>query len=415
MTYRETLDYLYASQPAFHLIGKAAYKPGFANTNKLLAALGHPQRRFKSVHVAGTNGKGSTSHLLAAVLQQSGYKTGLYTSPHLVDFGERIRINGQKISCDFVVDFVESHRHLLDEVKPSFFETTMALAFAWFAAQQVDIAVIEVGLGGRLDSTNVIVPELSVITNIGFDHTEFLGNTLEKIAAEKAGIIKPGIPVVVGETQPETAPVFIREALARGSRILFADQEAVCPDFACELKGLYQQKNKQTAYIAICALRARGFRIPEAAIADGYAYVCTLTGLQGRWQVMQEHPMVICDTGHNAHGMRYVVEQLERIPCQALRMVIGMMRDKDTDAVLGMLPREAVYYFTQARTPRAMSAEILSRRAMQVGLHGHAFETVAAACKQALYDADENDLVFIGGSNFVVGEFLSDRHQMLSE
>ncbi len=414
MTYQETLDYLYASQPAFHLVGQAAYKPGFGNTNRLLAALGNPHQRFRSIHVAGTNGKGSTSHLLAAVLQQAGYRTGLCTSPHLVDFGERIRINGQKIEPGFVADFVEHHRNLLDEVKPSFFETTMAMAFAWFAGKQVDIAVVEVGLGGRLDSTNVIMPELSVITNIGFDHTEFLGNTLEKIAGEKAGIIKSGVPVVVGETQPETAPVFMQKAACCNCRIFFADREPLCPDLPCELQGIYQQKNKQTAWTAIRVLRETGFRISDDALADGFAHVCTLTGLQGRWQRIQQQPAVICDTGHNAHGIRYVAEQLKQYPCRKLRIVLGMVRDKDIADVLSLLPPHAVYYFTQARTPRAMPSETLLQMATRAGLQGHAFDSVHAACRKALEDADADDLVFIGGSNFVVGEFLADKEQILS-
>lgn len=411
MTYQETLDYLYASQPAFHLVGQAAYKPGFENTNKLLAVLDNPHRRFKSIHVAGTNGKGSTSHLLAAILQQAGYKTGLYTSPHLVDFGERIRINGQKIAPGYVIDFVERHRCLLDEVKPSFFECTMAMAFAWFATQQVDIAVIEVGLGGRLDSTNVIMPELSVITNIGFDHTEFLGDTLEKIASEKAGIIKPSVPVIIGETQPETAPVFLQKAADCNSRILFADQEPACPDFPCELHGIYQQKNKQTVYTAIRVLRETGFRIPDDALSDGYAHVCTLTGLQGRWQLVHENPAIICDTGHNAHGIRYVAEQLKQYPCRTLHVVLGMVRDKDIADVLKLLPPQAVYYFTQAQTPRAMPATTLLQMAVEADLHGTAFNSVSEACRQAVSAATRDDLVFVGGSNFVVGEFLADSQE----
>ncbi len=320
MTYSEAIQYLYDSAPAFHLVGAAAYKPGLDNTIALMEHLGNPHTKFRSIHVAGTNGKGSTSHLIAAVLQSAGYKVGLYTSPHLVDFRERIRINGQMIPKENVVQFVEDNRIFFDQVKPSFFETTMALAFDYFAQQQVDIAVVEVGLGGRLDSTNIITPLLSVITNIGFDHTEFLGNTLADIAREKAGIIKPDVPCVIGETDPKTAPVFIEAAKQNGiygdglettdCRIWFADQcgylrkRRLREAPACQLKGIYQEHNQQTAYVALQVLRNYthfALHITPSAIANGYAHVCTLTGLRGRWETLCEKPLTICDTGHNSH------------------------------------------------------------------------------------------------------------------
>lgn len=328
MTYQETIQYLYASQPAFHLVGAAAYKSGLDNTYRLMAHLGNPHKQLRTIHIAGTNGKGSTSHLIAASLQAQGYKVGLFTSPHLVDFRERIRISGEMISEDKVVEFVENNRAFLDEVHPSFFETTMALAFWYFAEQQVDIAVIEVGLGGRLDSTNILTPLLSVITNIGIDHTEFLGTTLAQIANEKAGIIKSHIPCVIGETHPETQEVFLNRArecdiLGDGlettdCRIWFADQcgfmrrRRMKEAPICQLKGYYQEKNQQTAFVALQVLRNHcNIKISTEAIATGFAQVCTLTGLRGRWEILSESPLTICDTGHNSHGIRYVVEQLK--------------------------------------------------------------------------------------------------------
>ena len=442
MTYDETLQYLYTSQPAFHLIGAAAYKPGLENTIALMDHLGHPYRRFPAVHVAGTNGKGSTSHLIAASLQAAGLKTGLYTSPHLVDFRERIRVNGAMIPKERVVDFVAANRDFLDKVKPSFFETTMALAFQYFAEQQVDIAVIEVGLGGRLDSTNIITPLLSVITNIGMDHTEFLGDTLAKIASEKAGIIKPGVPCVIGETDPETAPVFLEQARACGilgqglettdCRIFFADQcgylrkcrKRDVPE--CQLHGIYQDKNQQTAYVALRQLQAQGLPLTKASIAEGFARVCTMTGLRGRWEILCEKPLTICDTGHNSHGLKYVAEQLQRliekkcqlstVNCQlskpTLRMVFGMVDDKDVDVVMQLLPRNAVYYFTQAKTHRAIPAarmlelwqETLAK--YQLSTVNYQFTSVSDAILAAQKEATDEDIIFIGGSNYVVGEAL---------
>lgn len=426
MTYSEAIQYLYDSVPAFHLVGASAYKPGFDNTIALMEHLANPHTKFRSIHVAGTNGKGSTSHLIAAVLQAAGYKVGLYTSPHLVDFRERIRINGQMIPEENVVQFVEDNRMFLDQVKPSFFETTMALAFDYFAQQQIDIAVVEVGLGGRLDSTNIITPMLSVITNIGFDHTEFLGHTLKDIAREKAGIIKPNVPCVIGETDPETAPVFIEAAKQNGifgdglettdCRIWFADQcgylrkRRLREAPACQLKGIYQEHNQQTAYVALQVLRNYthfALYITPSAIAKGYADVCTLTGLRGRWETLNEKPLTICDTGHNSHGIKYVAEQLKQYQIfnlqSQIHIVFGMVSDKDVDVVLGHLPKDAHYYFTQAQTHRAIPAEELRAK---FG-NGRAFPSVEAAVRAAQKEATDKDIIFIGGSNYVVGEALT--------
>ncbi len=436
MTYQQTIDYLYASQPAFHLVGAAAYKPGLDNTYRLMAHLGNPHERLRAVHIAGTNGKGSTSHLIAATLQAQGYKVGLFTSPHLVDFRERIRISGEMISEDKVVEFVKHNRAFLDEVHPSFFETTMALAFWYFAQQQVDIAVIEVGLGGRLDSTNILTPLLSVITNIGIDHTEFLGTTLAQIANEKAGIIKSHIPCVIGETHPETQEVFLNRArecdiLGDGlettdCRIWFADQcgymrrRRMKEAPTCQLKGYYQEKNQQTAFVALQVLyNYCDITISPEAIANGFAQVCTLTGLRGRWEILSESPLTICDTGHNSHGIRYVVEQLKtengkrETENGKLHIVFGMVADKDIDVVLSMLPEEAVYYFTQPATSRALPAsQLLARWQSLHPAHQacHCFDSVATAITTAQKEASNEDIIFIGGSNYVVGEALSLQH-----
>lgn len=424
MGYPEALQYLYDSTPAFHMVGASAYKPGLDNTIALMKHLGNPHSKFRSVHVGGTNGKGSTSHLIAACLQASGYRVGLYTSPHLVDFRERIRINGQMIPQEEVVRFVQEHRTFLDWIKPSFFETTMAIAFEYFAQQRVDIAVVEVGLGGRLDSTNIITPLLSVITNIGFDHTEFLGNTLPAIAREKAGIIKPNVPCVIGETDEETAHVFIDAAQRNGiwgeglettdCRIWFADQCGFMRKRRrreipmCQLHGIYQEKNQQTAYVALQVLRNYSpftFHISPLAISDGYANVCTLTGLRGRWEILCEKPLTICDTGHNSHGIKYVVEQLATLhnTHSILHIVFGMVNDKDIDVVLSLLPNDARYYFTQAQTHRAIpAAELVAKFGA-----GCAFSSVKQAIHAAQKEATDKDIIFIGGSNYVVGEALT--------
>lgn len=432
MTYEETLQYLYSACPAFHQIGAGAYKPGLENTWALMQYLGNPHTAFPAVHIAGTNGKGSVSHMIAASLQQMGLKVGLYTSPHLVDYRERIRINGQMVSQDFVVRFVEKHQAFLEEVHPSFFEITMALAFDCFASEKVDIAVVEVGLGGRLDATNVITPLVSVITNIGMDHTEFLGNTLAQIAGEKAGIIKPNVPCVIGETDPETMPVFMQKARECGilgdgletsdCRLFFADQccylnkERQRVAAECELKGIYQQKNCQTAFVALRALWSILLRqkivnkqiLFSEAVSNGFRQVCTLTGLRGRWEKLAQNPTIICDTGHNSHGIKYVVEQLEREKCKMpnakLRIVFGMVNDKDVDVVLNLLPKDAEYYFTQAKTTRAIPAAEL--QGMAPWLQGRAYASVSEAVEAAQKDATQEDLIFIGGSNYVVGEAL---------
>ena len=409
MTYAETLDYLYTSQPAFHLVGAAAYKPGLENTYRLMEHLGNPHQKFPAVHIAGTNGKGSVSHLIAAVLQSAGYKVGLYTSPHLVDFRERIRISGEMIPEEKVVTFVEKNRPFLDTVKPSFFETTMAMAFDYFASEKVDVAVVEVGLGGRLDSTNIITPLVSVITNIGKDHTEFLGDTLPKIAFEKAGIIKPNVPVVIGESDAETMPVFQRRAQECRSEIVFADQLPY-KEIACELQGCYQQHNKQTARVALEVLRqVSDYRITDAAIVQGFASVCRLTGLRGRWETLSNKgPVVICDTGHNGHGIKYVASQLQALTEQyhRLHIVFGMVNDKDVRDSMAMLPHQAVFYFTQAKTRRAIPAETMQQMGEELSLHGAAYNSVSAAVQAALSAAAKDDLVFVGGSNYVVGEAL---------
>ncbi len=431
-TYQETIDYLYASQPAFHKVGAAAYKPGLDNTLRLMAHLDNPHTQLRAVHIAGTNGKGSTSHLIAAALQAQGYRVGLFTSPHLVDFRERIRINGEMIPQETVVDFVTNNRIFLDHIQPSFFETTMALAFWYFAQQKVDIAVIEVGLGGRLDSTNILSPLLSIITNIGIDHTEFLGNTLPLIAAEKAGIIKSNTPCVIGETHSETADVFLDKAracdiLGQGlettdCRLWFADQCGFmrkrrlreAPN--CQLKGDYQEKNMQTAYVALQVLRnVCNIQLDMHSIATGFAHVCDLTGLRGRWETLSTQPLTICDTGHNSHGIRYVVKQLEELALQhkhrgentTLRIVLGMVKDKDIDDVLALLTLDAVYYFTQPSTPRAMTATELLERWMRLGRnHAMSFDSATQAITAAKTDAQEHDIIFIGGSNYLVGEIL---------
>ena len=432
MTYQETIQYLYASQPAFHLVGAAAYKPGLDNTYRLMAHLGNPHERLRAVHIAGTNGKGSTSHLIAATLQAQGYRVGLFTSPHLVDFRERIRISGEMIPEEMVIEFVENNRAFLDEVRPSFFETTMALAFWYFAELQVDIAVIEVGLGGRLDSTNILTPLLSVITNIGIDHTEFLGTTLTQIAHEKAGIIKSHIPCVIGETHLDTQQVFLNRAhecdiLGDGlettdCRIWFADQcgfmrrRRLKEAPLCQLQGCYQEKNQQTAFVALQVLRNHSnIKISTEALATGFAQVCTLTGLRGRWEILSESPLTICDTGHNSHGIRYVVEQLKtengkrKTEKGKLHIVFGMVSDKDIDVVLNLLPEEAVYYFTQPNTSRALpAAELQAKWHALHPMHKYnmCFDSVCNAIAAAKEQAIAEDIIFIGGSNYVVGEAL---------
>ena len=423
MNYDESIQYLYDRLPVFYRVGSQAYKPGLDNTIRLLNALDNPQTHFRSIHVAGTNGKGSVSHMLAAVLQYAGYKVGLYTSPHLVDFRERIRINGEMIDKQVVVDFVENNKLLFNEVQPSFFEATMAMAFQYFADCKVDIAIIEVGLGGRLDSTNVILPELSVITNISFDHVGFLGNTLEKIAYEKAGIIKEYVPVVIGEALPETRPVFESKAKEVDASIVFVEDvkrmifkeyvgnkmvvESTDKElFTIGLCGNYQLKNIATTIVAVEQIRKSGFQISNSDLRKGLENVCELTGLKGRWQLLSKNPTMVADTGHNEAGIRYVVEQLNHQTYSRLRIVFGAVNDKDVTTILSLLPKDAVYYFTQAQIPRALPAEELKTKAESEGLSGMVYPTVKQAIESVISEASTTDFIFIGGSNFIVGEAL---------
>lgn len=423
MNYNETIQYLYDRLPVFHQIGAAAYKPGLDNSISMMAKLGNPHEKYKTIHVAGTNGKGSVSHFLSAVLQSAGYKTGLYTSPHLVDFGERVRLNGTKVNEEFVVDFVAKNKELFDEIQPSFFEATMALAFDYFAAEKVDVAIVEVGLGGRLDSTNIIIPELAIITNISLDHTQFLGNTLTNIASEKAGIIKENVPVVIGEATLETKAFFIQKAEELHAPISFAEDCVEVKFMKYDngemlvssnrfgllesgLSGVYQLKNIATLLESIRQLRECGFDISDDAVRAGIKYVVSLTGLQGRWQQVCDSPRVILDTGHNQAGIENVTRQLAQQKYNRLRIVFGMVEDKDPALVLSLLPKGAVYYFTAANSNRSLRPELLINRAAEFELQGCAFGSVKDAVNQAVEDAETDDLVFVGGSNFVVGEAL---------
>ena len=425
MTYQETIDYLFNSTPLFQNVGKDAYKEGLENTHLLDEHFGHPHRQFKTIHVAGTNGKGSCSHTLAAILQSAGYKVGLYTSPHLVDFRERIRINGTPVSEAYVIDFVENHRAFFEPLHPSFFELTTAMAFNYFAEQQVDVAVIEVGLGGRLDCTNIIRPDLCVITNISFDHVQFLGDTLAKIASEKAGIIKEDIPVVIGETTPETKPVFAEKAIQVNAPIHFAEEEHFLlessineqgkriyqtkeyADLEGELGGLCQIKNTNTLLSAIRILQDIGYNINDTHVREGFAHVCSLTGLMGRWQKILETPVAFCDTGHNKAGIQYIVEQLSRQTYRQLHIVMGMVNDKDISGVLAMLPKDAIYYFTKASVSRALNENEVKRLAGEAGLEGNTYPSVKDAFEAAQASAHPDDFIFIGGSTFIVADLLS--------
>lgn len=430
MTYHETLDYLYTRLPMFTRDGVSAMKKDLTNTLALCRALGNPQDRLRTVHVAGTNGKGSTSHTLAAILQEAGYRTGLYTSPHLVDFRERIRVDGAMIPHQHVIDFVQKHRSLIEEVQPSFFEVTVVLAFDYFVSAGVDVAVIETGLGGRLDSTNVIRPSLSVITNIGMDHSDILGDTLAAIAAEKAGIIKRGIPVVISEYQEEIADVFKRKAKEANVDPVFASehyavtfmgrdaeaqQVAVTPRnssaqpevYRLDLQGSYQVQNLVGILSAVDSLRDTGWTIPEQAVRTALSNVQRITGLQGRWQTLSRNPLLICDTGHNADGWRVVLGNIKMTPHERLHMVLGVMKDKDLHQMLPLLPRDAIYYFCQVAMPRALPSGELVTAASSLGLQGRAYASVEDAVRAAQKDAAGGDLIFVGGSTFVVGELLS--------
>lgn len=410
MTYQEAIDYLYHATPAFERVGASAYKPGLQTSETLDAHYGHPHRSYKTIHVAGTNGKGSTSHALAAILQSAGYRVGLYTSPHLVDFSERIRVNGEPIPHDEVIAFVTKERAYFEPLHPSFFEITTALAFKYFESQHVDIAVIEVGLGGRLDSTNIIAPILSVITNISYDHTQFLGNTLKQIASEKAGIIKPGVPVVVGETTEETRQVFIQKAGENASKIIFAEDSPM-PDVHqianFELKGYCQPVNLRTIMTAANQLKAMEILPVDSNPEEALAHVCSLTGLRGRWETLCHHPKVVCDTGHNLAGWQYLSTQIAAQHSNTLRIVFGMVDDKDVENIMRLLPQNATYYFTQASTHRALPADVIATMAAHHNLKGNAYPTVIEAYQAALEDASVDDFIFVGGSSYVVADLLT--------
>ena len=424
MDYPQTIDYLYNNLPVFQKVGSSAYKEGLENTYIIDQRVNHPHQKYRTIHVAGTNGKGSTSHLLAAILQQSGYKTGLYTSPHLLDFRERIKVNGKMISEDYVVSFVNRHIDFFNQIHPSFFEVTTAMAFDYFAHEKIDVAVIEVGLGGRLDCTNIITPDLSIITNIGFDHTALLGNTLSAIATEKAGIIKPDTPVIIGEALPETQSVFLQKAQSENAPVIFAEEKNPIlnaelsdtgkwvfetkdyPNLIGELGGFVQEKNAATVLCAIKILREKGYKIVNSAVYEGFAKVVEITGLQGRWQCIGRNPKIILDTGHNVDGIKYVVKQLEKERQNQLHIVTGMVEDKDVDAVLKLLPADAIYYFTKASIPRAMNEKILADKAWRLGLKGKSYSVVKQAVDAAKKAAEANDIIFIGGSSFVVADAL---------
>ena len=435
MTYQETCNYLFTQTPMYEKQGVSGYKEGLENSLALDKHFGHPHRNFRSIHIAGTNGKGSCAHTIAAILQQCGYKVGLYTSPHLVDFRERIRINGKPIPENYVVDFVDNERTFFEPLHPTFFELTTAMAFKFFSEMKVDIAVIEVGLGGRLDCTNIITPILSVITNISLDHTQLLGNSLEQIAMEKAGIIKRGVPVVIGEALPETRPIF--EAIAEENKapIIFAEDKPEVLNAELlfsnmvyntrsygkvtgQLTGLYQEKNANTILWAIRKLEDAGYmyRFTDDSTAStkgyeikaGFKNVCETTGLKGRWQVVSQNPTVVCDTGHNTAGWEYLSKQLNQVECKNMYIVFGLVEDKDIDGIMALLPKRATYFFTKANNKRALSEHVLHMTAQQLGLTGEAYPTVAEAYREVKAQAESDDFVFIGGSSYVVAEFLKN-------
>lgn len=427
MTYEETLHYLYTSIPVFQHSGASAYKPGLDTSIALDNHLGNPHKAYKTIHIAGTNGKGSVSHLLAAILQQSGYKVGLFTSPHLVDFRERIRVNGKMISQEYVVDFVERNRPVFEPLQPSFFELTSTMAFDYFRQEKVDIAVIETGMGGRLDSTNIITPILSIITNISLDHTQFLGDTVEKIAFEKAGIIKNGIPALIGEVDRHSvAKVFSDAAIRNNTLVYFAQDAGLLNESYLmdtgewyfdsteygqlfgQLGGTVQFRNAITVLGTLNMLGVEGIDIPEEAVHEGFEHVVEITGLMGRWQVIQEQPKIVCDTGHNVGGWQYINLQLEEEirHNRNIFMIVGMVNDKDIDGVVELMPQKAFYLFTQASIPRAMPAEDFAAKGIMHGLSGAIFDTVEKAIERAMEMAKEDDLIFIGGSTFIVADAL---------
>ena len=403
--YSQTVEWMFQQLPMYQRIGADAFKKNLTNIKGFSEKLGNPHLNFKAIHVAGTNGKGSTSHMLASVLQEAGYKVGLYTSPHLKDFRERIRIDGKEIPEDSVVNFIDKNRSFLEDYKLSFFEMTVGMAFDYFSREKVDIAVIEVGLGGRLDSTNIITPILSVITNIGKDHVQMLGDTLEEIAFEKAGIIKPGVPVVIGENQAETKVVFNETAKRLNSEIVFAE-DLDLENYLSDLTGDYQAKNIQTAVTAIRKLNKIKFNISEESIYNGLLKVKENTGLRGRWDILQTNPKVICDTAHNAEGLVYVLKQLLKEDFQNLHIVLGVVNDKDLGSILPLFPKKATYYFCKPNVPRGMDQFELQKKCLASGLLGESYSSVIAAFDSALKKSTMQDLIFIGGSNFVVAEVL---------
>lgn len=426
MNYQETLDWLFSQLPMFQRKGQAAYKANLDNTHELDSYFNHPHKKFKTIHVAGTNGKGSVSHLIASVLQEAGYKTALYTSPHLKDFRERIKINGEPVSKDFVVDFIENHKDKFSQVKPSFFEMTVAMAFQYFAEQEVDYAVIETGLGGRLDSTNIISPEISIITNVSLDHTALLGDTVQQIAPEKAGIIKKDVPVVIGEYDDKIADIFTNKAKEEGTELVFADHVYRIKESKYQnhkrrllvenskdnnelellsgLSGIYQAMNVVTALVSLEKLVEEGMQIKQKHIIDGFDKVVDNTGIMGRWQVLNQKPLVVCDTGHNEAGIESVLQQIAEVEHENLHIVFGMVNDKNIDTVLSMMPKEANYYFTQASIPRALPVDELKEKANNFQLYGNCYPTVAQALEKAKEMAGNEDMVFVGGSTFVVAE-----------
>lgn len=434
MNYAETCEYLFNQMPMFERQGTSGYKEGLANTLALDEHFGHSHQSYVTIHVGGTNGKGSVSHTIASILQESGYCVGLYTSPHLVDFRERIRVNGIPISKNYVVDFVEEERSFFEPLHPSFFEVTTAMAFKYFKDRNVDIAIIEVGLGGRLDCTNIITPLVSVITNISYDHTQFLGNTLAEIAGEKAGIIKKGVPVIIGESNEETRPVFEAKAREMNAPIVFAEDKPEIAsaeptsdggmlyhtpcfgDITGDLGGIYQQKNLNTVFFALNAIAQKGFLCEckdevnkkkcLTELLQGIAHVKNNTGLMGRWQVIQNTPKVVCDTGHNVGGWQYISAQLSSVSCQSMHIIFGMVDDKDINGVLDLLPKNAQYYFTKANNHRALNETVLSDLASKHGLVGKTYPSVFEAYNAAKAVASNNDFIFVGGSSYIVGDFL---------
>ena len=435
MTYEETCEYLYSQMPMFERQGAVGYKEGLDNTLKLDEHFNHPHQKYRTIHVAGTNGKGSCAHTLSAILQQCGYKVGLYTSPHLADFSERIRFNGMPIQEEYVINFVEKEKTFFEPLQPSFFEVVTAMAFKYFADMGVDIAVIEVGMGGRLDCTNIISPILSIITNIGLDHTQYLGTSLEQIAMEKAGIIKKGVPVIIGETVPETRIVFEAMAEEIGAPLILAENQPEVKSYEHsdigltyqtesfgiiegELSGNYQTKNTNTILCAVKELEKMGYMYhvnsrpdyicQNKEVREAFEHVCELTGLQGRWQTIKETPLTICDTGHNLEGWKYLSEQLSSVSCQHMHIVFGMVEDKDFEGVMALLPKSATYYFTKANNKRAISENILMLYAQGLGLQGECYSDVTSAYQAAKEAATEKDFVFIGGSSYVVADFLKN-------